>query len=128
MPPGNFQDIEQLLSGLHPLEKKVLAALKTKPSLWDEALIRETGLDESRLSMALGWLLTKTLVEIGEEKKTRYISITDLGRKYAEKGLPEERIVKRLESGENISVRDLADLEGMEGPEASTVVGNLKAR
>ena len=127
MPPEHSQDIEQLLSGLHPLEKKVLAVLKLTPSLWDEALIRETGLDESRLSMALGWLLTKTLVKMEEEKKTRFISITDLGKKYAKDGLPEARIVKRLEADESVSVRDLASLEDMEGPEVSTVIGNLKA-
>ena len=122
------QDIAQLLSGLHPLERKVLATLKARPTLWDHELMRETGLDESRLSMALGWLLTKGIVKVEEERSTRLVSITDLGRKYAREGIPEKRILNRLKAGKKFTVRDIPDQEGMDSSEVSTAIGNLKQR
>jgi len=122
------QDISQLLSGLHPLEHKVLARLKTRPIFWDHELLQETGLDESRLSMALGWLLTKDLVRNEEERATPFVSITELGKKYAEHGMPEKRILNRLKAGEKIAVKDLSQLESMDSSEVSTAVGNLRHR
>ncbi len=122
------QEIIQLLSGLHPLEHKVLATLKTRPTLWDHELLQETGLDESRLSMALGWLLTKGIVKVEEERATPSVSITELGKKYAEHGMPEQRILKRLKAGEKVMVKDLGTLESLDSSEVSTALGNLRSR
>jgi len=122
------QDISQLLSGLHPLEHKVLARLKARPIVWDHELLQETGLDESRLSMALGWLLTKGIVRVEEERATSFVSITELGRKYKEHGIPEERILKRLKAGKQLTIKDLPQLEGMDSSEVSTAIGNLRVR
>lgn len=120
------QEIEQLLSGLHPLERKVLATLKIRPTLWDYELMQETGLDESRLSMATGWLQSKSVLEIAGEHVTSYVSITDWGRKYAESGYPEKRIFKRLLGRERFGVKDLPHLENMDSAEVSKAIGNLK--
>ncbi|HEY5594712.1 MAG TPA: hypothetical protein VIL61_06085, partial [Nitrospiria bacterium] len=122
------QDIDQLLSGLHPLERKVLATLKVRPTLWDHELMQETGLDESRLSMALGWLMTKGVVKVEEEKATSFVSITELGKKYAENGIPEKRILHRLNTGEKVTVKDLAPLENLDSSEVSTALGNLRSK
>lgn len=120
------QDITQLLAGLHPLERKVLAVMKARPDVWDHELMQEAGLDESRLSMALGWLKSKAVVEIAGEVVTPYVSITDLGRKYASSGYPEKRIFKRLLGGERFGVKDLPHLEDIDSTEVSKAVGNLK--
>jgi phenylalanyl-tRNA synthetase alpha chain len=122
------QDIAQLLSGLHPLERKVLAMLKVRAALWDHELIRETALDESRLSMALGWLITKGVIKVEDERVTRFSSITELGRKYADHELPEQRILDRLKAGQQVTVKDLSRLEGLESSEVSTVLGNLRSK
>ena len=123
------QDIEQLIAGLHPLERTVLLALRPHPSLWEEALLKQTGLDESRLSMALGWLQAKGILITEEEKGTEFVAATDLGRRYASDpvGIPEKRILERLQKGERITVRELPELEGLEPLEVSTAIGNLKA-
>lgn len=120
-------EITQLLSSLHPLERKVLGAFRDHRDLWDHELIQETGLDESRLSMALGWLLTKGVLLVKEEKATEFVSITDLGRRYAIHKIPEKRILSRLRAGERFTIRDLPALEGLEPQEVSKAVGNLKA-
>jgi phenylalanyl-tRNA synthetase alpha chain len=120
------QEISQLLSGLHPLERKVLATLKARPILWDHELVEETGLDESRLSMATGWLQSKSVLEIADGDVTSYVSITDLGKKYAENGYPEKRIMRRLSNRERFGVKDLPHLENMDSAEVSKAIGNLK--
>jgi phenylalanyl-tRNA synthetase alpha chain len=120
------EEIAQLLSGLHPLERKVLATMKTRPTLWDHELLQETGLDESRLSMATGWLQSKSVLEIAGEHVTGYVSITEWGRKYAENGYPEKRIIKRLSGRERFGVKDLPHLENMDSAEVSKAIGNLK--
>jgi phenylalanyl-tRNA synthetase alpha chain len=120
------QDITQLLSGLHPLERKVLAVFKDRQAFWDHELLQKTGLDESRLSMALGWLLTKTLVIVGQERPAPFIGITDRGKQYTFQELPEVRILKELKSGKKLTVRDLRDQMNLEQLEVSTTIGNLK--
>jgi phenylalanyl-tRNA synthetase alpha chain len=120
------QDIPQLLSGLHPLERRVLEALKSRPAEWDHEVMRETGLDESRLSMALGWLLTKAIVRLEEENITRFVAITDLGKKYAEHHVPEKRILDRIHAGEKVAVKTLREQGDMDVSEVSTAVGNLR--
>jgi phenylalanyl-tRNA synthetase alpha chain len=121
------QDLQQLLAELHPLERKALRSLQGKPSLWDHELQEAAGLDESRLSMALGWLVSKELVTVQEEISTAYITGTDLGQKYAKVGIPEARILKRLEGGGEVGVRDLSRFDEMDSSEISTAVGNLKS-
>lgn len=121
-------DIRQLLSELHPLERKVLAVLKHRPDLWDGDLTRESGLDESRLSMALGWLTAKTIVAVKEEKSTPFVTVTELGKKYRRDGIPEKRILDRLRGGERLSIRDLPERMGLDSAEVSTAVGNLRSK
>ncbi len=120
------EEIIQLLSSLHPLERKVLVAFKDRQTFWEHELIQNTGLDESRLSMALGWLLSKALVKMEQERPTPYIGITDRGKQYALQSLPEVRVLKELKAGRKLTVRDLREQMNMEQLEVSTTIGNLK--
>jgi phenylalanyl-tRNA synthetase alpha chain len=120
------QDIQQLIAGLHPLERKVLAVLKAHPSIWDHVLLQETGLDESRFSMAMGWLLSKEIVSVEDEKTTKYVSLTELGRKYATELIPEKRILTDLKAGKSVTIQGLREQGGMDQLEVSTAIGNLK--
>lgn len=121
------QDLNQLISGLHPLERKVLGALKKRPSYWDFELIRDTGLNESRVSMALGWLLAKDIIMVKEEKQTASISLSDVGKRYADIGLPEKRINDELMAGKRPTIKDLRERDDLDPSEVSTAIGNLKA-
>ncbi|MBI3610259.1 MAG: phenylalanine--tRNA ligase subunit alpha [Nitrospirae bacterium] len=122
------QEITQLLSGLHPLERKVLSTLKVRPILWDHELMQETGLDESRLSMALGWLMTKGVVKVADEKATTFVSITELGKKYREHGMPEKRILNDIQLGKKLTIKDLRERSDMDPSEVSTAIGNLRSK
>ncbi|HEY4485863.1 MAG TPA: hypothetical protein VI702_06060, partial [Nitrospiria bacterium] len=122
------ESLEHLLAGLHPLERKVLEAMKSRPSLWDHELMQASGLDESRLSMAMGWLLAKAVARTEEEKTTPSVSVTELGRKYAAEGIPEKRILTDIQSGKKLSIKDLREPYGLDPQEVSTAIGNLRSR
>jgi len=120
------QSIEQLLTGLHPLERTVLAVFRDEATAWDHQLAERTGLDESRLSMALGWLLSKSLLCVEQERTSNFIALTDLGRRYAKELIPEQRIVSALKAGTRLLIQDLRERLGLDQLEVSTAVGNLK--
>jgi len=73
-------------------EKRVLQALDTDPNrAWDpRALSEKTGLNEDAAMQATFMLAQKGHCEIKEEKKA-YYHVTEEGKYYAEKGLPERR-------------------------------------
>ncbi len=119
-------DVRQLVSELHPLEHAVLSVLKSGRPLWDHELGREAGMDESRLSMALGWLLAKGIVDEREMASHRLVSLTDLGRRYARDQIPEKRIISQLQAGTSLTVQSLRQSGGMDPSEVSTAMGNLK--
>ncbi|HEX5550969.1 MAG TPA: hypothetical protein VFX36_09060, partial [Nitrospira sp.] len=60
-------DISSLIDSLHPLEIKVLTAFGSSHSgatLTTDQLAAATGLEPSQLSMAIEWLLAKSLLAI----------------------------------------------------------------
>lgn len=120
------ESIGQLIAGLHPLERKVLAVFKEEASVWDHQLSGRTGLDESRLAMALGWLLSKEILRVREEETTTFVSLTDLGRTYANTLYPERRILDELSAGKTLLIQDIKTRFGLEQLEVSTAIGNLK--
>jgi phenylalanyl-tRNA synthetase alpha chain len=120
------QSIEQLLFGLHPLERTVLAVFRDEPAAWDHQLTQRTGLDDSRLSMAFGWLLSKEVLRVEQERVSKLVSLTDLGRRYATELIPEQRIVQALQAGTRLLIPDLRERLGLDQLEVSTAVGNLK--
>ena len=119
-------DVSALLDGLHPLEVRVLLAFGERSSAAEAALLDASGLDASRLSMALGWLLTKDAVRIERETVTRRASLADAGKRYATDRIPELRILTWLKEGQRLTVGDLRANRGLEPDEVSGAVGGLK--
>jgi hypothetical protein len=120
-------EISTLLDGLHPLEVRVLLAFGERSSAAEAALLETSGLDASRLSMALGWLLTKEAVRIEREVVTRRASLAEAGERYAADLVPELRILEWLAVGERLTVADLRAGRGLEPDEVSGAVGALKS-
>jgi len=116
----------KLLESLHPLESKVLLSFQQGEALSAFVLLKASGLDESRLDMASGWLQSKGLLEVKDESVTSLVSLTETGREYLEKGTPEMRIITTLREGKKFSVKDVIQSWGMEPSEVSSAVGALK--
>jgi phenylalanyl-tRNA synthetase alpha chain len=119
-------DLIKLLDSLHPLENKVLLCFDRGETLYASDILKSSGLDESRLDMASGWLRTKSLLQVKDESATSYVSLTETGREYLEKGTPEMRIIDALRQGKQFTVKDMIQSWSMEPTEVSSAVGALK--
>ena len=120
-------DLIKLLESLHPLENKLLVSFERGGPLPAADLLTVSGLDESRLDMASGWLQTKGLLVVEDESVTSLVSLTDTGSEYREKGTPEMRIIQALREGKQFTVKDIIQSWGMDPAEVSSAVGALKA-
>src|SRR4030067_1166065 len=79
----------KLLESLHPLEHKLLLSFERGGTLSASEIVNISGLDESRLDMAAGWLQTKGMLEVTGETGTSSVALTEAGAEYREKGTPE---------------------------------------
>jgi phenylalanyl-tRNA synthetase alpha chain len=120
-------DIQKLLESLHPLESKLLLCFQLGDTLPAPDILKSSGLDDSRLDMASGWLQTKGLLEVKDESVTSLVSLTETGREYLEKGTPEMRIINALREGKQFTVKDVIQSWGMDPTEVSSATGSLKA-
>ncbi len=116
----------KLLESLHPLENKFLLAFEQDDVLRASAIMAATGLDESRLDMAAGWLASKGLLAVAGEEVTTSVTLTDTGAEYREKGTPENRIISALREGRQFTIKDVLQKWGMDPSEVSSAVGALK--
>ena len=119
-------DITRILSSLHPLERKVLAAFQDRSPIDDEKLLEACGLDEARLSMAVGWLAAKGLLTSTGTGLEETVTVTELGRQYLKEGLPGLRIVEQITGESPVTVAHLRSL--MEPGEVSKAIGALKEK
>ena len=126
-------DISSLIDSLHPLEIKVLTAFGSNPSgaaLDSEQLADATGLESSQLSMAIEWLLAKSLVTIDKETVTPVVSMTPVGERYYATQSPIEEVLAAARSaagtGQRLTIPDLQSREGLDPSEVSKAVGRLK--
>ena len=120
-------DILELLESLHPLERRVLPALK---ELGERASVKEladkAGMLDVEVMRAIQWLSNKGLVKIKEDVK-EYASLGDNGVSYRERGLPEYRFLDALGGQEEDSSR-IAKKLGLTPEEFNVSIGLLKRK
>jgi phenylalanyl-tRNA synthetase alpha chain len=120
------------MDNFHPLESKVLLALGSAGGAARtlEELADSTGLEPSQLSMAVEWLLAKSLILVHKETVTQIASLTKIGEAYLDKSAPIERVLSAAreaeQTGKRLTVQDVQSLEGLEASEISKAVGTLK--
>jgi phenylalanyl-tRNA synthetase alpha chain len=106
---------------LSPNEKKALFALKDG-SATPEQIAEKIGLKTVSVMSATSWLKSKGLVEINEKINVFYSLDTD-GKEYLKIGLPEKRILNKMENGK-IEMKKLFKQMGKK--EVTVGVGYLK--
>lgn len=93
-------------------EKRVLLALKEEKKECDQrSLSEKTDINEDAVMQTAFMLAQKGLCEIKEEKKV-YYRLTEEGREYAEKGLPERRALDFLIDEKEATVEELRNAFG----------------
>ena len=120
------------MDNLHPLESKVLLALTRQsdaPPTLDQ-LAKSTGLEPSQLSMAVEWLLAKSLIAVHAETVAHIASLTPIGELFFEKCAPIERVLSASreagQTGKRLTIQDIQVTEALEPAEVSKAVGTLK--
>ncbi|MDD5163075.1 MAG: phenylalanine--tRNA ligase subunit alpha [Candidatus ainarchaeum sp.] len=89
-------DLKAIAASLSEIEKKALKAIGSEESFSFEEIAGKSGLQIDSVRRAMGWLAEKKLVEISEEKKFEK-RLTEKGKIYLEKGMPEEVFLDCLE-------------------------------
>lgn len=93
-------------------EKRVLLALGEEGGEWNQKTLSEkTDINEDAVMQTAFMLAQKGLCEIKEEKKF-YYRLTEEGKEYAEKGLPERRALDFLMGEKEATVEDLRNAFG----------------
>ncbi len=114
-------EVEKIIDGLHPLERKVIPSLKKYTRF--EYLIKDSGLKDVEVMRALQWLENKKVLEIKKVEK-ELIELDENGRSYLKKGLPEKRLLQEL----NESNKSIHEIKTLEKEEVGISIGALKKK
>ncbi|MFC1741927.1 phenylalanine--tRNA ligase subunit alpha [Nanoarchaeota archaeon] len=117
-------DIQQIIESLHPLERKVVPVLKDTSNL--KEVMAQTSLSDAEAMRALQWLENKGALKIISEVKET-LRLDSNGKEYLEKGLPERRFLKALESSP-LKMNELGDVASLSKQEVSVCLGTLKSK
>lgn len=120
-------DVTKMLEGMHPFEIKVLQAFVGSPSLWEKEISEITGLQESQVSMAIGWLLAKGIIAQIDKEVVEIVALTEAGIRYADEKLPELRILDWIKDHPSQTIAALKESRLLEPEELSAAIGALKA-
>ncbi|MBO4507660.1 MAG: phenylalanine--tRNA ligase subunit alpha [Spirochaetaceae bacterium] len=118
-------DAQTIIKNLHPLEIKVLRAYTSKDELTSEKLQKELDYKEGHANQAFSWLTGKGLTEVVRKEPHTFFEITELGRKYAEVGTPEARIVKFLKEKGPHALPQIASALSLENKDVGSAFGTL---
>jgi phenylalanyl-tRNA synthetase alpha chain len=106
-------------------------ALKTALSLEDGALTEASiaaaaPMEETHARTSLQWLLARKMISVAEKSETTLVSLNDQGRRCAEVGLAEIRILNSLEAGAALTVGGLKGDETYRDDDVGSAFGALK--
>ena len=118
------EDISKIINELHIYEKKLLKSLEENESYTPEEIAKKNSIDIKSVMSAAGSLASKDIIEVNKDV-SESITLTENGKKYAEIGLPERRVLSVLASDKEIAMKDLVQKTDIENFEIKIVIGWL---
>jgi len=118
------EDISKIINELHIYEKKLLKSLGENENYTPEEIAKNNSMDIKSIMSAAGSLASKDIIEV-DKQVTESIKLTDVGKKYAQIGLPERRVLNILIDKTEIAMKDLAKSSNIENYEIKIVIGWL---
>jgi phenylalanyl-tRNA synthetase alpha chain len=112
-----------LLSQLHPLERKLLPFLEKYSSV--EELIRASGMKDVEVMRAVQWLTNKKVLTLKEESKD-VINLDKNGTLYLNKGLPERRFLAAI--SKETGIKEIEKKADLSKEEVNICLGILKRK
>ncbi|MFW5884484.1 MAG: phenylalanine--tRNA ligase subunit alpha, partial [bacterium] len=113
------------LKSLHPLEVRVLREFDPGDTISADVLAERLGYKTGQANQAVSWLGAKGLVEETERETVVAYELTDLGREYAEKGTPEERIVRFIDAHGPARIPEIVEALGLANKDVGSAYGAL---
>ena len=118
-------DIQTIVKNLHPLEVRVVRRYRRGEELTIEKIEAELGFKAGNGNQALSWLGGKGLVsELRREPSVSY-ELTELGRSWKEKGIPEERLLALVREKGALTLPEIAGALGIENKDIGSAFGSL---
>jgi len=117
-------NIEELVKGLHPLERKVLPILRHS-HVFSE-LVEKSKLKDVEAMRALQWLQSKGALEIKEEVR-ELITLGENGKKALSHGLPEKIFLKAIAHGKK-TLEAIRKDSSLLPEELNVCIGLLKSK
>jgi phenylalanyl-tRNA synthetase alpha chain len=118
-------DVQSIIKNLHPLEIRVLRAYQPGTDLTADKLEKELSYKPGHANQAFSWLGGKGLVEEKRRETNTFFEITDLGRDYATKGTPDERILNLLKDKGPHTLPEIAATLQLENKDVGSSFGTL---
>ena len=118
-------DIQSVLKNLHPLEIKVLKNFKIGEGLYAKKLQEVLQYKEGHANQAFSWLKLKELVKEKTRKTTVVYELTELGKDYAQNGLPADRIILLLKEAGPLKLPEIAQKLGLQNKDVGSSFGEL---
>ncbi len=115
----------EIAEKLHRFEKIVLLCLKKSKEMDLDELVKESELKEVEVMRAILWLRSKELIEV-EETPMKLFKLSELGEKYYEGSLPEERAFNLIKEKRKIRIPELKDELSLDERELEISLGILK--
>ena len=118
-------DVKNIIKNLHPLEIKVLLKYSGQDELTSEKLQKELEYKEGHANQAFSWLSGKELLKEIRRTPHTFFEITEMGRKLAETGTVEERMVNFLKDKGAHTMPEIAAGIGLEQKDVGSAFGPL---
>lgn len=117
-------DIERTIDELHIYEKKILNSLESSKSTSPEEIVKSQELDIKSVMSAAGSLASKDIIKVTKNIEEK-LSLSEDGKRYANDGLPERKILTLLQSEGNIHMKDLGNKSNLDASDVKIGVGWL---
>ena len=113
------------VKNLHPLEVRLLRAVKMGEDITAERIIKELDYKVGQCNQAFSWLSAKGLIVEKNTDKYAIYEITDTGKSQAELGLPVERIFTFLKENGAHTLPEIAASLSLEQSDVGSSFGQL---
>ena len=117
--------IEKLISGLHPLEIKLLLRFEPADEITVPKLVDKLSYNEGQCNQAINWLSGKELIQETERLKRIEYRLTDLGKEQQRSGTVEEQLMKLLREQGPLTIQEIVQKTGLENSDIGTAYGAL---
>jgi len=116
---------EELVKTLHPLEIKVLNSIADTP-LTIEEISSQLSLNEAQTRSGINWLEAKKLIDKSGKNTFTKFTLTEKGKEYSQKELPELAIYKYISANPDCQINHLMSNLEVDKKDIGSAFGFLK--